>query len=954
METKINKIENLNQNELVELCVLIINKKYSSFERKSEKCLIATYNSPISSEEKHGFIVYTEIFSGKNNVMPIKEEIKKLAKKYSFNSIVIINSKNISNGFKNKFVGFEYPITWFDRDKIIEFLNKEQPNYWHHQDIDLLEYEKLFIENIKQENDLKRLKIFEKKYDKLINIFIEPRIYQILEDRESKFPTFKKTEINKIVNIEKPLVLSGDAGTGKTTTLKKIGEKLISLNANKSDKRKIPVFISSTDLIESNNQIANVVEKKLGKFFKLLFKDIIKSYEITLLIDSIDEFDNKTIELIISQLDKFYKLYSIRYILATRHFDNAFNEYIKSPVNYFYIEKFNTEQMQKFLVRFFPNKNRANDLIEALKENRILERLPITPMTISLISILYEEKNFEIPSTISDIYDNFNLLLLGKANVKNRFEFIDISFKERILSLYAFEIINKSNKTPLKKIDFFNFFDSYFKNKTSPVNNNKLEELLDFLITNTGVLFIDENEYVRFKHDSFMEYYAAIEIFKHKRDKEQLIIDNFSDANWQNVAIFYAGKSRDMPVFLKKIIKKVKTSTKLQSFFSNVAGIGYLLQALYQTDNILRKEAVLVALETNIKAYENFLSLVSDNKMISFKNLSIPFVAAINLMLFVENFNSITLKTPLELSFSELLDSYSKNNDTTEGFKALKVALTLNSNRINNDEALEKLIWNTNVLKNNTLAVIADLGTEMYKGDNYKKIKKEIKKRYKSLELSNLLTLPVKRAKYTKYDSIKSYKKIKLITEGKTDSEIIEYAYKILTNYNMPYWEIKSAGNSSGGAHELSKLLMSSKPIINEDEILIGIFDNDSKGIQEFNGLKSDVFVYYNNSKRIKKHKDRNIYALKLPIPPDKEHYLKKQQEMNFFCIEHYFNDELLNKHNMLKKTDIPQIYKINDNCKKKFSDTIRQLNNPNYFSNFIFLFKEIDRITNCEIDYNY
>ena len=52
------------------------------------------------------------------------------------------------------------------------------------------------------------------------------------------------------------------------------------------------------------------------------------------------------------------------------------------------------------------------------------------------------------------------------------------------------------------------------------------------------------------------------------------------------------------------------------------------------------------------------------------------------------------------------------------------------------------------------------------------------------------------------------YKRVKLITEGKTDSEIIEHAYKILSFNNMPYWSINSAGNGTGGAHELSKLLI--------------------------------------------------------------------------------------------------------------------------------------------------
>ena len=74
-----------------------------------------------------------------------------------------------------------------------------------------------------------------------------------------------------------------------------------------------------------------------------------------------------------------------------------------------------------------------------------------------------------------------------------------------------------------------------------------------------------------------MEYYGALEIFKHRRDKEDLLIENFFDFKLQNAAVFYAGKSKDMPVFLEKIIAKLKKATALKHFMSGVLGAGYLL-----------------------------------------------------------------------------------------------------------------------------------------------------------------------------------------------------------------------------------------------------------------------------------------------------------------------------------------------------------------------------------------
>lgn len=84
-------------------------------------------------------------------------------------------------------------------------------------------------------------------------------------------------------------------------------------------------------------------------------------------------------------------------------------------------------------------------------------------MNLSLISILFEEKDFEIPATISDIYDNFNSLIIGRAVVSSRVEFVDISFKERILSIYALELLNTANHQPMEKRDFEKFFINYLQ-----------------------------------------------------------------------------------------------------------------------------------------------------------------------------------------------------------------------------------------------------------------------------------------------------------------------------------------------------------------------------------------------------------------------------------------------------------------------------------------------------------
>lgn len=46
---------------------------------------------------------------------------------------------------------------------------------------------------------------------------------------------------------------------------------------------------------------------------------------------------------------------------------------------------------------FSGEEGKANNLLSALRENKIIDKLPLTPLNLSLISILFEEKDFEIP-----------------------------------------------------------------------------------------------------------------------------------------------------------------------------------------------------------------------------------------------------------------------------------------------------------------------------------------------------------------------------------------------------------------------------------------------------------------------------------------------------------------------------------------------------------------------------
>jgi hypothetical protein len=96
------------------------------------------------------------------------------------------------------------------------------------------------------------------------------------------------------------------------------------------------------------------------------------------------------------------------------------------------------------------------------------------------------------------------------------------------------------------------------------------------------------------------------------------------------------------------------------------------------------------------------------------------------------------------------------------------------------------------------------------------------------------------------------------------------------------------------------------------------------------------------------------IYGVKIPVPRFREIYSNQENEHYYLAIEHYFEDDLLEKFGLIKETGIPNIFKIKNtkSLKSKFAKHIRSIDNPEVFKNFIPLFETIDEIANMSIEY--
>lgn len=964
---KLNRIEMLSAIDLkIALMQLLKAIKFEKLEEK-ENYIIAIEKSSFS-EIKHLFIISSIRLNGSvetNEFLSLIENIQNSEAAYV---VTVVSQHHISKGFqKSTDSKMKHTIIkYIGRDELIQYIDKYNPSFWRHGDAKILTYEQNYRNQLQVENQLKKLHFSKDKFQQLLNIYIQPTLSTNIEDPQTRTYHRKRVDVDGIINEPQCVYLSGISGSGKTTLLQNIGIKLLETNDTIEGKLNLPIFITSSDILNYNRNINSVILSKVNSFLPYSkLHELTDDYEVCVLVDSIDEFEEKDRLEIMRVLLNNYVNKNIKFYIGSRAPSLEEDSLpIKGKIKEYCINNFNVEQIKRFVMALLPDEDKANSLMDSLRENKILEKLPITPLTLSLITIIYDEHDYEIPATITDIYKQFNNLINGRDIVSTKFEFVDVNFRERVLSVYGLHLLEKQNHEPMDRNEFILFFKEFYKGKSLNFEYEQIEDVLDYILNNTGILYLNEDNRVRFAHDSYMEFYAATEIFNHHREKEKLIVSNFFDLMWQNVAVFYAGMTKDMKDFAKEINEKIKSASRFIEYISGIQGAGYLLQALYMTDNVIRKDIILTSLDLVLETNEFFKKMTTINETM-LQNYKLPIVQLLNFLHFYEMFNSLTLKEPLSMSFDQLRREYENIISTSNkyddsklpalGYKLIELAFTLDSKRLNDQTALNYIIDQNELMRDSNLYALMDLSLSFLSKTNYRKLRQQVSK--SALKIQPLLSVlkddPTGKIRFSPMDSIRPNRRIKIFVEGKSDAIILEHAFMVLTGGKSPYWNIAMATSNgeTGSSSEVSRAIEAALNYQDDYTHIIGLYDHDAAGLKEFSCAKQD---YENIEERcIKRKKDCNIFMLCLPIPNEMVQYEQKKQDLNFFEIEHYFGHDYLNQKGMLKEEKIfDGVYEIRDKKKIAFANDICKETDVNVFKYFVDLFKKIDQITDEEIEY--
>ncbi|MDD4876258.1 MAG: NACHT domain-containing protein [Dehalococcoidales bacterium] len=582
-------------------------------------------------------------------------------KEWQITKVFVITNDTISPNARKQIQSFfkDNPnLIFLPIERLVDIFKKYWPDYTRIQNPYIANY----LISIKNEFDnLKDLVIFgyAKNIRFLTDIFID---YRLKEDREF----IKKGEISKekiynltdLINDKGNYFIKGGPGTGKTTLCKKLVINIVE-NSIKDGRCEIfPLFITFKELDLSDSLL--LCSRAVLSNYNIDMDNIdlvsrCSLGSIIICIDGFDELNNDDSRLrCLVKLQEFTKLYAnVRIICTSRNIDYlltaSVNEYLHN-FKVLEVDPWGLKQIMGFVDKWFSDKAHSQQLTQALHDRGILNKLPKTPLVITLLAIIYESRPGELPANLAELYSMYIDLCLGKWDASRRIEnMFEFNIKKQLLSRLAWKMHGKKEEK-LSQEELNNYTIQYFAEIGSAIN---VKSFLEEILCRSFLLQQNKDGNYQFRHLSFQDYFTANELSSPMIQGKKIINKHFLDNYWGDVIFFYFGINNRETGLLKELIKT--TPKDLSEEFQKICLLGNCAQAAYLGHVSIREKAIEVGLEHLVEFIFAAIEASKKEEIIFHDCPAIVFYLIMK-GIFVGNYTSISL----ERAYRGLLKKYSK------------------------------------------------------------------------------------------------------------------------------------------------------------------------------------------------------------------------------------------------------------------------------------------------------
>lgn len=497
----------------------------------------------------------------------------------TISQVWVISTGNITNGAKDKIYA-KYPgtnVQFIDADQLSSMVNEHVPSYWSEVDLPLSVYlndTKVRSEELDTSFDLTQVQG--------VSIYIDQDIVQVDTDpyntgRRRKNRKTKRVNIEKEIIDNRFLLVEADMGGGKSKLLRKMTQHYADVAIFQEEKI-LPVPTTFREVVDDyggdlrsvlNNKVPHQAQEAVNQDVQYLF-----------LIDAVDEKDMPPEDLSKMLMEFINTLHAekrYRLLLTSRHISNVdFDKRFSHHLARYEIAQLSMGKIVKFLDTVCRRLNLHTRVIEDLQRSQLFDRLPRNPIAAILLGQLLAENQQELPLTMTELYEKYMELALGRWDMKKglqsqqEFE----TLENVLMNLAEYMLENEIGTISSKEVE--DRFRKYLEERNLKV---KVEQLIDRAVRRADVLTRSSDGHsIWFKHRSFAEFLYAKWLRKNGKLEPNL---RAFEIYWASTYFFGLGLQKDAPELLEGLID-LPTETDGQRWMK-MFGLADFLMAAYLT-----------------------------------------------------------------------------------------------------------------------------------------------------------------------------------------------------------------------------------------------------------------------------------------------------------------------------------------------------------------------------------
>ncbi len=507
-------------------------------------------------------------------------------------------------------------LEFMDSDDIIPTVDELFPEFWLGIDTNVLPYLKKIISNLEMDGDnlsiadlLPAGSTSSTATDKM---FVQLQLHRtVLRSRKVKGqiirePKFEEIPVTGLLSRKQALfAMFGEAGSGKSTTLRRLAY-IIAKKSIKGDKEyQIPVIFRSVDLFSADErsvvELSHEITQRIARSHTACFStDDLLYGRVTILVDALDELSSVESKiLVLERLAEFHARYPLCKVIVTSR-DHAsvktlvrikqYEAFTLSPINY--------RQAESIIERVKDAKKLPEHVSEEiLRRLQEVHGMTLNPLLVTVFAATTEYSRRDIPANITELFKKYTELMLGRWDAtKGLSQQYQASLKDFVLRKVAYEM-HRRQVTSMPLEDFKGVIEIELRKRSQ---RTEVPQLVDEIVNRSG-LFRTVGNGVEFRHLLLQEFFAGRGI------PRELLATYVSDEWWQRAIVFYFGENPDDSKGIEAIIASTDKKRPHEIFIASIA-VGLALQACYLIETKDKTEILIWVLKNLAESKEPMLT----------------------------------------------------------------------------------------------------------------------------------------------------------------------------------------------------------------------------------------------------------------------------------------------------------------------------------------------------------